>query len=53
MPGRELDDQSAMNHRRWDRQHNEAAIGFAHECGDAPLDFFRVSDTNGTYLDPE
>ena len=53
MVGRELDNQIAMDHRRWDRQHDEAAIRLARECGDAALDFFRVSDTNGTYLDPE
>src|SRR6516225_12478655 len=53
MLGRELDDQLAMDHRRWDRQHNEAAIRLASECGDAALDFFRVPHTNGTYLDPK
>src|SRR6516225_1668543 len=53
MLARELDNQIAMDHRRWDRQHDEAAIRLARECGDAALDFCRVPDTNGTYLDPE
>src|SRR6516225_3123205 len=53
MLGRELDNQIAMNHRHWDRQHDEAAIRLVRECGDASLDFCRVPDTNGTYLDPE
>ena len=53
MLGRELDDQIAMHHRRRDRQHDEAAIRLARECGDTALDFFRVPDTNGAYLDSE
>ena len=51
MLGREPNDQIAMDHRRWDRQHDEAAIRLARECGDTTLDFFRVPDTNGAYLD--
>jgi len=53
MLGRELDDQIAMHHRRRNRQHDEAAIRLARECGDTALDFFRGPDTNGAYLDSE
>src|SRR5262245_22298964 len=53
MLGREPDDQIAMDHRRWDRQYDQTAIRLARECDNAALDFFRVPDTNGTYVDTE
>src|SRR5262245_48459802 len=53
MLGREPNDQIAMDHRRWERQHDQTAIRLARECDNAALDFFRVPDANGTYVDTE
>jgi len=53
MFGRQLDDQTAMNHRPRCWQHNQAAIRLARECGDAALNIFRAFNADRTYLDPE
>jgi len=50
MLGRKLDDQITMNQYCWLRQHNQAAIRRARECGDAKLNLFCVIHTDRTYL---
>jgi hypothetical protein len=43
VPRRQRDDQAAMNYSRSARQHDEAAIRDARECGDGALDLQRVA----------
>src|SRR5258705_7781105 len=48
MPGRERDDQIALNDRQWGCRHDQAAIRLARERCDGALDFAGVAHADRT-----
>ena len=53
VPGRQRDDQIAMNHRQRARRHDQTAIRGAREGRDGALDLARVAHVDRAHLHPE
>jgi hypothetical protein len=53
MPGRERDDQIALNDRQWGCRHDQAAIRLARELCDGALDFAGGAHADRTQLHAE